>query len=128
MKININSQEKIEAVLKTANGKRRANIATYQEICEVAARAQKQLDSLIARHFQTSAKVYFSPAGPYAASYKYTQGCTNFALVRGVRGWFLMGAEESYCYPKQREKCNLILNDEQKREAGKRFLNSMTKC
>ena len=107
MKINIHTKntDKIEHVLEKVNGRALEwAITTFEEVNELAERAEAMLDSKgVLKKNRHGTQLRFTPAGPASASYKYNVKTTEVVLVRGGKDWFLKSVASEEASPKQKE-------------------------
>ncbi|SFQ74475.1 hypothetical protein [Donghicola eburneus] len=115
MKINLNKEHAVEAMLKTVNGKaKNFTITTSSHLKSYYVElAEKKLAEVLPKAAWTGATVECRPEGPSSMSYRYSAKSTRCVLKRGAKDWFLVRVEKDRVYPQSRKICDVTLTDKQ---------------
>ena len=107
--ITSNNERHLAAALGEANGLARKNTATVANVFAVAERAELQLDiDELPKTRRLGAEAVWHGSGPWARAYGYKMTRTKLTIRRGVKGWYLVGAERISLYPGESE-CFYVL-------------------
>jgi hypothetical protein len=93
MKIKIceKNKEEIEKALETINKKKQSHTyTTYEEIAQIAERAEKDVFKLLGKkNIMNGAIVESTSGGAVPKCYKYSRDATCIEITRGTSAWFL---------------------------------------
>ena len=123
MRVNLNADEKITAILVAVNGKASSHAyTTGGELRAVAKNAEAKLEELnIPRDLRPGAVMVSESGEKLPNRYKYQATTTIVSVERGSAGWFLVAAKRSGLWPNREPYRNLILTSAQDTAAVERF-------
>ena len=123
MRVNINADDKITAMLAAVNGKASSHTyTTGSELRAVARDAEEKLAQLnIPKAMRSGAVVVAESGERLPNKYKYQATTTLIYLERGLSGWFLVSAARSGFWPDREPYYCLRLTDAQDTAAVERF-------
>jgi hypothetical protein len=118
LKITAENAQAIENALREANGKATEHTyTTYEEIEEIAARAERLLGGYISAVARYAGAMYKSTSGgSVPKAYKFTRTATDVTLERRKAGWYLTEVRPTKIYKKGGGE-RLLLTPEQDIEA-----------
>lgn len=126
LRINPKNAAEIKAALDSVNGRaERFAVSTYAEVAEIAERAEERISALTVSA-RPGAKAAYTPAGPWAKSYRYAAASTRICFERRRSGWVLADVQRTEVYPRTPEKLLLSVTPEQAAEIARRTLQSVT--
>tara|TARA_S200002703_G_scaffold105188_2_gene91311 strand:+ start:213 stop:632 length:420 start_codon:yes stop_codon:yes gene_type:complete len=113
MKLSINwkNDTQASAHLDSVNGKASSFTVSMTGLRAMAARAELELDRRgVLRKNRKGSRLLATPAGPSAASYKYSAISTDVVLMRGAKEWYLTEAKRTSVNPREAERFLLAVS------------------
>ncbi|MFD1006776.1 hypothetical protein [Oceanisphaera ostreae] len=124
MKINVNDEKTVKNQLDEIQGKSRVNLLCSSEVKRLSVLAQDKLDESLPKNKQKGAKYIFCASGPWANSYKYSQGATRIEITKGSASWFITRIHRVDLWSKTPGVSCIVLSDAQRSVAADRYLKA----
>lgn len=125
LKIEEKNSEAINGTIKQVEGKSIVNCLSVRKILALANEAEERLEELgIPQKCRVGVQLYSCPAGPDSKSYQYAQGATDVKIIRKSSGWYIEAISRTNVYPKKKESLDLLLTEEQRDIAVRKFCSS----
>lgn len=117
IKLCTENEEQIEAAIRKAMGRALSFCHSYADVQELAEKANKRLDEfgLLVKD-RCGIRAVGRLKGP-PNSYRYSAAASSIQISRGAKDWFLIDASRDVVYPKQKERLDLFVSEEQRDKA-----------
>lgn len=126
IKITAENTAAIAAALLAVNGKALNHVySTFNEIAEIAVRAEARLALILSKKELSGAKVIARSGGVVPNAYKYSRRTTLVTIERRSSGWFLIDLKAVDAY-KEAGKTIDVLTVDQDSQAVARFRKTYT--